>query len=98
MKPVANLKTPPKYQAPFIHPEHTDVTCIRIAEGPYTDIVFYINTISIAEDAGGTVPIRFTYEVVEVPDSVSSEALEQKELFEDTIAEIVFDLLGKLNS
>lgn len=96
MKSVMNLKKPPKYKAPFLHPEHTDVTCVLIEEGPYADIVFYINTLSLGEDSGvGDVPIQFTYEVVEVPDSISPEALEQKELLEDTIAMILFDLLEK---
>ena len=72
------------------------MTCVLIEEGPYKDMVFYINTLSIG-DVEGTddVPVQFTYEVVEVPDTISPEALEQKELFEDTVAAILFDLLGK---
>ena len=86
-----------KYEVIFDKKE--DTALIRLTEGKFANFVFQFGQVSIQkEESDGSLPINFTYDLKQAPESYSYEDEEaDKAEFENIIGDILYDIVVNTN-
>lgn len=86
-----------KYEVIFDKKE--DTALIRITDGKFINFVFQFGEVSIGnEESDGSLPINFTYDLKEAPESYTYENEEaEKAEFENLIGDILYDIVVNTN-
>jgi hypothetical protein len=86
-----------KYEVIFDKKE--DTALIRITDGKFVNFVFQFGEVSIGnEEYDGSLPINFTYDLKEAPESYTYENEEaEKAEFENLIGDILYDIVVNTN-
>lgn len=91
MKNALSLSDPPDYEV-LPEPENDEFVHIRVKDGPLAGIVFHYQTLKFGEEFdNGDVPLHFSYNVVTEPSEYDADR--DKELLEETLASILFDIV-----
>jgi len=82
-----------KYEVIFDKKE--DTALIRLTEGKFANFVFQFGEVNIQkEESDGSLPINFTYDLKQAPESYSYEDEEaDKAEFENIIGDILYDII-----
>lgn len=82
-----------KYEVIFDKKE--DTALIRLTEGKFVNFVFQFGEVSIKEEEpDGSLPIDFTYDLKEAPESYTYEDEEaDKAEFENILGDILYDIV-----
>lgn len=90
-KAASKLGPAPKYET-FLSNDVKDFTCIRILEGEFRNVQYHYDVIKMGKDDGSdSIPLTFTYQVVE--DNIDKS---QRSRFQDTIASILLDIISTI--
>ena len=82
-----------KYEVIFDKKE--DTALIRLTEGKFINFVFQFGEVSIKEEeSDGSLPVKFTYDLKQAPESYTYEDEEaEKAEFENIIGDILYDIV-----
>jgi hypothetical protein len=91
MKNALSLSDPPDY-AVLPEKDNDEFVHILVKDGPLKGIVFHYQTLKFGEEFdNGDLPLHFSYNVVTEPSDYDIDR--DKELLEETLASILFDIV-----
>lgn len=96
MKNVMSLSDPPNYEilSDATSDQVDELVKIRVNNGPLAGLVFCYNTLKFGDAfENGDVPLHFSYNVIINPSEEAFNQDKDRELVDDTLASILFDVV-----